>query len=60
MTEGFVSPPGENNQSDIAQNLFTVAVDIAEQGPEQVLLYWILALLYDQEFGVLNDLQQVD
>ena len=34
MTEGFVSPPGESNQSDIAQNLFTVAVDIAEQGPE--------------------------
>ena len=34
MTEGFVSPPGENNQSDIAQNLFTVAGDIAEQAPE--------------------------
>jgi len=60
MTEGFVSPPGGNNQSDIAQNLFTVAVDTAEQAPEQVLFYWILTLLYDQEFGVLNDLQQVD
>ena len=60
MTEGFVIPPGESNQSDIAQNIFTVVVDIAEQAPEQVLLYWILALLYDQEFGVLNDLQQID
>jgi len=60
MTEGFVSPHGENNQSDIAQNLLTVAVDTANQAHEQVLLYWILALLYDQEFGALNDLQQVD
>jgi len=60
MTEGFISPPGGNNQSDIAQNLLTVAVDTADQAHEQVLLYWILALLYDQEFGALNDLQQVD
>ena len=57
MTEGFVSPPGRNNQSDIAQNLLTVAVDTADQAHEHVLLYWILALLYDQEFGALNDLQ---
>jgi hypothetical protein len=61
MTEWFVSQPGGSDQSDISQSLFTVAVNTAEeQAPEQVLLYWILIRLYDQEFGVLNDLQQVD
>ena len=61
MTEWFVSQPGGSDQSDIAQSLFTLAVKTTEeQAPEQVLLYWILTLLYDQEHGVLNELQQVD
>ena len=60
MTEWFVSQPRGSEQSDIAQGLFTLAVDTAEQAPEQVLLYWILTKLYDQEHGVLNELQQVD
>ena len=60
MTEWFVSQPGGSNQSDIAQSLFTLAVDTAEQAPEQVLLYWILTSLFDQANGDLNELQQVD
>lgn len=60
MTEWFFSQPGGSDQSDIAQSLFTLVVDTAEQAPEQVLLYWILTLLYDQEHGALNELQQVD
>jgi len=57
MTEWFVSQPGEAGQSDIAQGLFTLAVDTIEESPDQVLFYWLIVLFLDQENDDLNDLQ---
>jgi len=60
MTEWFVNHPGEAGQSDIAQRLLTLAVNTAEESPDQVLFYWLTVLFLDQENNDLNELQQVD
>ena len=60
MTEWFVSQPGGTSQSDIAQNLLTLAVNTAEDSPDQVLFYWLTVLFLDQANDDLNELQQVD
>jgi len=60
MTEWFVSQPGGTSQSDIAQSLLTLAVNTAEESPDQVLFYWLTALFLDQANDDLNELQQVD
>ena len=60
MTEWFVSQPGGTSQSDIAQNLLTLAVNTTEESPDQVLFYWLTVLFLDQENDDLNELQQVD
>lgn len=60
MTEWFVSQPGGTSQSDIAQNLLTLAVNTTKESPDQVLFYWLTVLFLDQENDDLNELQQVD
>jgi len=55
MTEWFVSHLGGTSQSDIAQNILTLAVNSVEEAPDQVLFYWLTVLFLDQANDDLNE-----